>query len=340
MKRIIAVFIVFALLGISLYVFVQRRQQSEAVISIYTESNILIIRDRSVVPRVPNYEVKKLDGHHYSIVYKGDRPKILYLSENPIYITPGDRVKLNILRISEPGRERDTLIATGDNIENYTYSHLILFASKERRDAIGMDYPNPANTKYSKANFSFYDDLDEYHARSNKYNDSLLSSRNYNSNIIRQEELDSYARRMFGSSFHEDNLLKTNKIQSKDFAWKVERDFMSKNISPEDTLYSPNIEGAISLYFGHLKNIKFSGIKTDQQLSELITYIKSYPNHFVREYLLYFLMQNYEPRLTGNHLAEIKPELDKIQNPVIVTSLKNGIKKQKGIFEELGLHPR
>lgn len=301
--------------------------QDVTTIDIYKERGLLIIKDRAAIGRKANYEVKKIDSKNHLLIYRGYRPKILYLNENPIYILPGDQVQLNFHRISEPGRERDTVTATGDHALNYIYGSIMLLNSKERIAAIGISYPQSIDPKYSIASASLYDDLDRYDSLSWKYVDSVLSARNYNKNIIRQAELDLYAMRMFSNLFIEDSLMKRNSIQSKDFAEKLEVHFASKNINPVDTTYSPNIEGAISLYFSHLEEIKFKGVKDDEQLSAIISYIRNYPNRFVMEYLLYFLMENYKPRIKGNDLVQINLDLEKISNPFILDALKNGNKK-------------
>ncbi len=338
MKRTIKIIIAGVFVSISVFAIVRNRQD-EAVVSIDRKDSapLFIIKDRSMLPRPLNYEVRKHNEQNYSIIYRGDKPKILYLNERPIYITPGDRVRLEYRRISEPGRERDTIIATGDHAENYTYSYLTMFNTKERKEKSGVYIPKFSNSKYKEAKHSFYDDLRQYHAVDRKYIDSVLSSRGYNSHIIRQAELDAYAMEIFGNRGDEKELLKTNKTQLADFSRKLELHFASRNIRPNDTTYSPNIENAIALYFGHLEEIKFAGVETDQQLLDMVLYIKTYPNHFVREYLLYFLMQNYEPRLKEKYLAEIKPELDKIENPVIIAALKNKVKRALGFPEGIDL---
>lgn|GEM_PF-6993142 len=54
-----------------------------------------------MLQRPLNYEVKKHDKQNYSIIYRGNKPKVLYLNDRPIYITPGDHVQLEYLHISE-----------------------------------------------------------------------------------------------------------------------------------------------------------------------------------------------------------------------------------------------
>lgn len=334
MKKTLKIIIAGIFFSISMFALV-RNLQDEAVILINRKesSPLFIVGDRSMLQRPANYELRKHDDRNYSIIYRGDKPKILYLNGRPIYITPRDRVRLEYHRISEPGRERDTIIATGDNAKNYTYSYLTQFDTKERKERSGIYIPKLSSSKYKDAKHSFYDDLRQYHAVDRKYIDSLLSSRGFNSHIIRQAELDAYALEIFGNRGDENELLKTNKTQLEDFSKKLETHFASRNISPNDTIYSYSIEEAIRLYFGHLEEIKFASVKTDQQLLDMVSYIKAYPNHFVREYLLCFLMQNYESRLTEKYMAEIKPELDKIENPFIITMLKNNIKQVSGFPE-------
>lgn len=332
MKRNIIIFTVFISLSFSAYAYIKIRQKV-AIISIYKESGILFIKDGAILPRPVNYELKKIDGQNYSLVYRGNKPKVLYLNERPIYITPGDKVQLRIDYISEPGMERDTIIANGDNAANYIYSYLTLFDSKQRRQAIHMEYPNFADSKYSKATISLFDDVTTYTTLSWKYVNSVLSDRKYNSNIIQQAEQDLYTTRIFGDRYLEEKLVAVNKIQSQDFTKKFEQHFTSRNISPLDTTYSLNIEGAMASYFGHLKEVKFGGVKNNQQLSTLISYIKNYPNNFVREYFLFFLMQNYQSRLIGDYAVQIKSEIDKIENPVILAALKSKVKKVEEIPE-------
>jgi len=327
MKRNIIILAAGIILSFSAYAFVQSAEKV-AIITIYKDRGSLFIKDRSVLPRTKYYEVNKIDNKNYTLIYKGNKPRVLYLDEKPIYITPGDKVHLNFSYISELGRERDTVIATGDNAANYTYYPILLLDSKERRKAIGMSYPNPADSKYAKIIPSLYDDLMRYNALSWKHINALLVAGNYNNDIIRQMELDTYAISMFSHRFFEEKLLNTNSIQLKDFAKKLERDFALRNINPADTIFSPNIEGAISLYFGHLEEVKFAGVKSDSELLALISYVKNYPNQFVREYLLYFLMQNFGAKLSADYHAKIKPDLDKIGNPIIIAALKNGAKKK------------
>ncbi|MEJ2879802.1 hypothetical protein [Pedobacter sp. GR22-6] len=304
-----------------------RMHQEVAIISIYKEVGPLFVKDRSIIKRPANYELTKIDNQNYKLVYRGKKPKILYLNENPIYITPGDKVQLNFARISEPGMERDTITASGDNLMNYTYAPVMLLDSKERRSSINTNYPNFTSPKYFKGSISFYDDLNRYDELSWKYVDSVLVARNYNRNIIRQMELDLFTWNMFTKVEYEDRLQAQNKIQANDFARKIEHDFKSRNFLFVDTIYSPNIEGAISMFFVHLEKTKFAGVKDDMQLSKLFFYIKSYPNNFVREYLLCFLMQAYSSRLKEDFLLQIQSEVEKITNPFILDALKNKTNK-------------
>jgi hypothetical protein len=291
---------------------------------------LFILKDRGSIARPLNYEVKK-NGDTYIITYRGFRPKVLYLNERPLYITPGDKVYIDY-RYTANGM--DTLIAAGDNAHNYTFSSLLLtYRSGEKEKKVSPFYPTLSDSKYADGTRSYYDDLALYRKVAGKYVDSVLAAESYNMDVRRQAELDNFVMNMFENSVTEDRMLRTGSLQLKDFSNKVELFFESRNISPRDTLLSPNIEGAISLYFDHLKNIKFEPAQTEQRFQDLFNYIRNYPNHFVREYLLYFLMRSEALPLKEKSLVEIEQELAKIENPFIATALSHKAgNEEKSIF--------
>ncbi|TCC99861.1 hypothetical protein [Pedobacter psychroterrae] len=314
--------IIVSLFSLSVCVFAQSRDNVTTVTIKAEKGRLMIIKDRSVIRRDVNYEVKKGENNNYVITYFGTTPKILYVNERPIYITPGDDVKLDYRYIRDPGKERDTLIATGLHFENYIYSQALMFKSPGRTKSMeGILIPKLSDSKYKSSAISFYDDLRKYHDAQWRYSKSYLLHQGYNSDIIRQSEQDDFVRELFSLRYYEDNFAKANKAQLEDFSKKLDLYFSSKNISPSDTALSLNIEGAIAMYFGHLAEIKFRKLETEQLLHEMVLFIKNYPNQFVREYLLFFLKEDYADTLQRYNFTGLGVELEKISNPVIKAAL-------------------
>lgn len=212
---------------------------------------------------------------------------------------------------------RDTLIAKGRNEGNYVYSNFT-----ERRRAVDRSYPEIANKKYKGNALGFYNDLVNYFSIRGKYVDALFSKIGSSRTLVdfmkRKRRLDFLSNLVY----FEEQIAKKDPDQLPAFSQKLEADFRSTVFIPSDTAYTRRMEEIFKNYLYHLVYIKCNGVATGKDFDNLINYIQAYPNPFMKEYLLCFLITDYNgiwkkyksPRATGL--------VENINNPILIGELK------------------
>ncbi len=302
----------------------QQDQKKTTIFITLENTNKLNIERRSFFRKQPVYDLAKIDDQHYVLNYLPDKPGMIYIHGRPMLITPYDDIKLTYrLIVYTYDTFRDTLIAEGKNAENYTFSNYTTFSDPVKKRTIDDFYPDFKSDKYRNNMRGYFNDIIKNKKLSDKYLDSLLSKKNYDQKLIDYLNRSRWGIFFFGVRYYEDMLAQNSSNQLTGFSKKVDSLFSSIDFIPSDSCYSAEMENSFRLYFGHLTKIRFKPLNTEDNFEKLFSFVRNYPNPFVREYFLYFLISDYKSMLRKSHWNDMKKFIADIKNPEIIAELKN-----------------
>jgi len=279
--------------------------------------NKLTVERQVLFDKPTNFELSKVDDSHYILNYLWSKPGILYLNSHPVFITPGDSIQLLhkvILKTSNV--YRDTIIAKGNNSGNYTFSNFV-----DKR-LPGGHFPELSDNRYKGDINLLYNDLKAYFSFRTRQYEALFAKGNYSKELVdfikRKKRLD------FLSVLvnFEGDILKQYPNQIANFSQKVESEFLNTVFIPSDTSYTRRMEEIFKNYLYRLVYFKGNGIKTEKDFSSTINRIQAYPNPFVREYLLCFLVIDYNEIWKKYENENSRSLVKHIKNPVISNEMK------------------
>ncbi|WDF80736.1 hypothetical protein PQ469_12035 [Mucilaginibacter sp. KACC 22773] len=266
-----------------------------------------------------NFVLKKIDNEHYKLDYLDSKPGVLYVNKRPILITPGDNVKLTYkLIIWDDENFKDTISALGKNAKNYTYSNFL-----NTRLVKGDSFPDLRNVKYQNDPEALYTALVNAYAFRLTYYNAPLKVYGYD------KSFSDYVKRINNIEFlsHalslETELGEQHKKQHPVFAKKVREAFFNTSFIAADTNYTYRMEETFYAYFWHLAHAEFAPLNSRKNFDGLLTFIINYPNSFVRDYFLSFLIIDYNDSWNKFRPQSIMAVVQAIKNPSLKELLRN-----------------
>nr|WP_162988727.1 hypothetical protein [Pedobacter schmidteae] len=103
----------------------------------------------------------------------------------------------------------------------------------------------------------------------------------------------------------------------------MKHEFQNTVFVPSDTSYTRRMEEIFKNYLYRLVYYKGSGLQTNKDFSNTLQHIQAYPDIFVREYLLCFLVTDHNEIWNRRKTPASIALIQQIKNPL----LKNGLKK-------------
>jgi hypothetical protein len=295
--------------------------QKPAIINITLEnSKQLQIDHLSIFNKVGKYELTKKDDTHYTLTYNEPIPGILYLNLKPFYITPGDNIQLTWRLFSKTmDVQVDSLFATGVNAGNYMYTN---YTMTRKLDSY---FPDFESTKYKSNPMLLYQDLSAFEKVYYNYFDKLLTSLKCSPALIgfvkRTEQNQFY----FNMMFFENELYESNNPGLGNFSRVLDDSFIAAKFLPGDTHFNFVQENLFKRYLARLVQRKFKYLNSRNDTVALFNYIDKYPNAYIREYFLYFLVKEYNSKTKLLNREKLEDSLRTIANADIKDDLKNYI---------------
>ncbi|MFA6087768.1 hypothetical protein [Mucilaginibacter sp.] len=295
--------------------------QKPANISITLENSTqLQINHLSLFEKAGNYLLTKQDETHYTLTYNEPIPGILYLNLKPIYITPGDNIQLTWRLVSKTMDEQvDSLLATGVHSGNYIYSNYIM---TKKLDSY---FPDFDGAKYQKNPLLLYQDLNTFEKVYFNYFDKILTSLQCSPALIGFVKRAEQNQFFFNMIYFENELYKSNNPGLGNFSKTLDDSFLATRFLPGDTHFNFVQENLFKRYLTRLVQIKFKQLTSHADAVALFNYINKYPNAYVREYFLYFLVKEYNSKAKLLNRESLEDSLQTITNVDIKDNLKNYI---------------
>lgn len=294
MKKRKKLLLTITLLTLSLTTFGQT-----ARVNIYLiNSPYLILERYSFFEQPKEIKVEKIGEHEFSLTYFGKEPKLYNLNFKDILISPGDSVELIYNKInSDPDFPKDIISANGKNSSNYTFSNHELIQMPRQYYPV---YNQGAHKNNAQLIFNILQ-------KNNKlFTDSIaaiLLKNNCDEGLIdfvrRRTRLNLY----YNLDYLQNNLGKI--VGQNELINRLKDSLMMKtNFVAADTNYNYFSELLIKNYYAHLLANKYNNLRSENDYRALIDFIDSFPNNFVKNYLVYFLSIDNDSMPTKYHYAK------------------------------------
>lgn len=227
---------------------------------------------------------------------------------------PGDDVKLTYKVIVWNDREfQDTVYAKGNNAINYTFSNFFT-----PRLIKGDRFPDLRTVKYQNDPVALYNDLVGAYEFRNTYYNSFLKKYHYNNTMSAYITRANHIQFLLNALQLEKEVAKKYNKHWPKFHDMVCKAFMATKFVPEDTDYSDRMEQTIYSFFMNLAQIEYKNIETKQSFDYLLDFIVKYPDSFVKEYFLFFLITEYNRSWKKFRPENMLAEIKNIKNPKII----------------------
>jgi hypothetical protein len=244
---------------------------------------------------------------------------MVYLNYKPIYIEPGDNVKVTYTVLLKTFDQLiDTITATGDKKGNYE------FAKYDTHLDSKVKYPNINSGVYKDKISSFYKDLRNYYRISNSVYDTDPRFKTCSKNLIDYLKRKNSETFLFNLIFFEDKLPKeSNPVAAKLLGDSLEFNFNKTKFIASDTLLNFTMENLIKKYFERMSGDKFANLATENNYRQFFNYINNLPDRFVRDYFLMLLIGNYRKEV-DLYSPQLISNLDKeiVSRPVLENTKK------------------
>lgn len=270
------------------------------------------------LPEGENFNVKKIGNDSYLLKIKSAQPEMVYLNYKPIYIVPGDSVQITFKELVRTFDTRqDTIIAEGEHKCNYEFSYSL------KSKKIEGSYPKMTSARYQGNFLSFYTDLKKYYADYNLYYGSIASLKLCDPNLIAYLQRKNQETYLFNLIRYESDFRAQKKVADAEMVGGVlEEAFNNSKFVAADSLLSFGMENLFKRYFKRLTDVKYNELASKDDYLSFKSFIKAYPNPFVKEYFIYFLIANYSDTIK-NYDPEAVAVFEKdISNVQILNGLK------------------
>lgn len=264
------------------------------------------------------FNLTKLSESHYMLHYRYKQPGIVYINMHPVLISPGDNTKVVYKREASNRGSKDTIIATGSNPRNYTFSNFF-----NSRLVKGDNFPDLRSAKYQTNGALLYDDLVKAYSFREAYYNSFLRKYNYEASLSAFIRRANHIEFLSHALSLETELAENYKGQLSPFSERMNNAFARTNFIQADTNYTYRMEELFNAYFWSLTHTRYKNINVRENFDSLLKYINGYPNSFVKEYFLFFLIAEY-----NDAWKKYRPEnritiVKGIKNPAIKEALQN-----------------
>ncbi|MFC3560532.1 hypothetical protein [Pedobacter jamesrossensis] len=260
----------------------------------------------NTLPVSPDFNVKKIDDKNYILTIRNERPEIVFLNYKPIYIEPGDKVKVNytvILRTFD--QLIDTITATGGNKGNYEFAKYNISISSK------VKYPELTTNAYKDMTGSFYKDLKHYYQVANNIYDTDPRFKTCSKDLIEYLKRQNSATFLFNLIFFENKLIQEgNRPGAKLLGDSLEYAFNKTIFKPSDTLLNFTMENVFKKYFERVATNKYGDLAIEKNYRLFYGYINNFPDKFIRDYFIMLLVANYRKEV-NRYSPELIPNLDK-----------------------------
>lgn len=281
------------------------------------EEFIAVMKAGEVRDENSKFFVKQVDNSHYTITQYLKTPEVIYLNYRPIYVTPGDTVKLTHIIISpDSDTFKDEIIASGKNKGNYEFSNFT--ASKE----FDKGYPLIASNKYKGNVAGFHADIWKYYAKYSQRMDSLLNKLSCSPELIEYVKRKKKEQLLINLTIYEDQLLKDKNPQIKLYGKLLDDAFLSHNFVPSDTLNGMTMENVFKRYLSRLVRIKHNNLLNKADFNALLSEISALKQPIAKDYMLYFLMLNYNSSMKKYAPLELNGYIDEIEDQRVQAQLE------------------
>ncbi|MCZ4224448.1 hypothetical protein [Pedobacter rhodius] len=270
------------------------------------------------LPEGEDFNVKKVGNDSYLLKIKSAQPEMVYLNYKPIYIVPGDSVKITFKELLRTFDTRqDTIIAEGKLKCNYEFSYFL------KSKKLEGSYPKVTSAKYQGKILSFCTDLKKYYADYDLYYSSVAGLKLCDPNLIAYLHRKNQETYLFNLIRYESDFKAQKKLaDAKAVGDILEESFNKTKFVAADSLLSFGMENLFKRYFKRLTGLRYNELASKDDYFAFKSFIQAYPNPFVKEYFIYFLVANYSDTIK-NYDPEAVAALKKdISNAQILNGLK------------------
>lgn len=274
------------------------------------EQGMMGVDNRISPNRTQNYSLLKIDNQHYLLECLLNKSEIFFLNLRQILISPGDNIKLTYREFPKKsnGTKPSEITATGKNNANYTYSN---FTNTFQPDKY---FPNFDDLQYKSNSKLFYNDLVDFYNIYDKEINSLLTTKGCDRRLIDFIKREHRFSLLFTLIFDERKLLSSHNKELNSFSKLVDSTFLNYLFIPSDTSNTVTMEKVFKTFLERLVFVKFKQLNTNENFNALIKYIKEYPDAFMREYLIYYLVTDYNPLWKRYYSIESSKLIQNIKN--------------------------
>lgn len=329
------------ILIINMLMFLQTKAQDKAVIDLtLINAEELVLQQRLFFAEQPNYILDPLKGispqrlmhshelknykllnisnGHYKLEYSLKSPKLIYLNYKPLFIKPGDSLKLtyNVLEHTFDTM-RDTLIAVGKNGQNYEHSTFVKWKASDK----SLDDDLVKNT--ADVNES-YRQIKAYYTKLKNYQDSILKQKNCDETLRGFVKRTMERTELFTLLFFENRLYSSSDKKAVVFSKIIDVDMNARKYEPGDTAYNFGMENLIKAGFKRTIKVKFNNLDSKDDYLAMVNYISNISDPFIRDYYVYFLVMNFRS-LDLKYPSDI---LQKCKNNLTNNQIKTVLDKQ------------
>ena len=272
----------------------------------------------NTLPVSPDFNVKKIDEKNYILTIRIERPEIVFLNYQPIYIEPGDKVKVNytvILRTFD--QLVDTITTTGSSKGNYEFAKYNTTINSK------VKYPELTTNAYKDMTGSFYKELQHYYQAANSTYDTDPRFKTCSKDLIEYLKRQNSATFIFNLIFFENKLLQDgNRPGAKLLGDSLEHTFNKATFKAADTILNFTMENVFKKYFERMAINKYGGLTVEKNYRLFYEYLNNFPDKFIRDYFIMLLVANYRKQV-DQYSPELIPNLDKeIANQRVLARIK------------------
>lgn len=277
------------------------------------------VRDKSgeLTQNSDRFTLEKINNAHYVINYVYDKPSMVYINQRPVLITPGDDVKLTYRVMVWNDQEfKDTVLAVGNNAINYTFSNFFT-----PRLIKGDRFPDLRTVKYQNDPVALYKDLISAYTFRKQYYNSFLQKYHYNKEMFAYLTRANHIQFLLQGLQLEKEIAKGYKNHWPVFRDMLHKAFVTTKFDPKDTDYSDRMEQTIYAFFTNVAQLQYKNVLSKQSFDSIYEFIAKYPDSFVKEYFLFFLVSEYNGSWKKFRTKSMLSAIKNVKNPEILKAI-------------------